>query len=298
MEEQLTLFGATEGAKEIKRTTKKEVFEDYEAFVRKFEAKKTSDDCYTPPAVYDAILAFVRKTYNIGSERPIVRPFYPGGDYEAFEYPYDCVVVDNPPFSQLTKICRFYTLHRVPFFLFGPSLMLFSAATDCDLTYIIADAKIIYENGANVATGFITNLDKVNRIWCCSELREAILAASVVESKKKQQFIYPDNLVTAALLQKVAANGLDIAIPKGSCRYVKDSDSAKAAGRSIFGGGYLLSDKYAQRVREVFERAEARTKERAIENIAKRAAERAAATLLVLSPRERFMLEQLNKQEQ
>ena len=28
----------------------KEKFEDYEAFVEKFKPKKTTDDCYTPPA--------------------------------------------------------------------------------------------------------------------------------------------------------------------------------------------------------------------------------------------------------
>ena len=31
---------------------------DYEAFVGKFEPKKTTDDCYTPPEVYDAVLGY------------------------------------------------------------------------------------------------------------------------------------------------------------------------------------------------------------------------------------------------
>ena len=34
------------------------LFEDnaeYDAFVEKFKPKKTTDDCYTPPLVYDAI---------------------------------------------------------------------------------------------------------------------------------------------------------------------------------------------------------------------------------------------------
>lgn len=37
-------------------------------------------------------------------EADVVRPFWPGGDFEAFEFPEDCVVVDNPLFSILARI--------------------------------------------------------------------------------------------------------------------------------------------------------------------------------------------------
>ena len=81
----------------------KEIFNDYDGFVEKFKPKKTTDDCYTPPAVYDAVLQYVREKYNIDDDVPIVRPFYPGGDYENYDYPEGCVVVDNPPFSIFAK---------------------------------------------------------------------------------------------------------------------------------------------------------------------------------------------------
>ena len=32
--------------------------EEYAAFVEKFKPKKTTDDCYTPPAVYEAVLNY------------------------------------------------------------------------------------------------------------------------------------------------------------------------------------------------------------------------------------------------
>lgn len=83
---------------------------DYDAFVEKFKPKKTTDDCYTPPEVYDIVLKHVRETYHIADDVPIVRPFYPGGDYENYDYPEGCVVVDNPPFSIFAKILDFYTL--------------------------------------------------------------------------------------------------------------------------------------------------------------------------------------------
>ena len=80
----------------------KEKFYDYDGFVEKFKPKKTTDDCYTPPEVYDIVLKHVREKYNIADDVPIVRPFYPGGDYENYDYPEGCVV-DNPPFSIFAK---------------------------------------------------------------------------------------------------------------------------------------------------------------------------------------------------
>lgn len=54
-------------------------FEDYEGFVEKFKPKKTTDDCYTPPAVYEAIKSWACKRYGIDPAK-IVRPFYPGSE--------------------------------------------------------------------------------------------------------------------------------------------------------------------------------------------------------------------------
>ena len=38
--------------------TREEKFNDYEGFVEKFKPKKTTDDCYTLPAVYEAVKAW------------------------------------------------------------------------------------------------------------------------------------------------------------------------------------------------------------------------------------------------
>lgn len=50
----------------------------YEDFVEKFKPKKTTDDCYTPTLVYDAVRDWACEKYGIDSAF-IVRPFYPGG---------------------------------------------------------------------------------------------------------------------------------------------------------------------------------------------------------------------------
>lgn len=71
--------------------------EEYQGFIDKFKPKKTTDDCYTPKPVYDAVRDWVVARYGLEG-RPIVRPFYPGGDYAAMQYPTGCVVIDNPRF--------------------------------------------------------------------------------------------------------------------------------------------------------------------------------------------------------
>lgn len=52
--------------------------ETYEEFVEKFKPKKTTDDCYTPPEIYEAIKKWACEKYGI-DPRKIIRPFYPGG---------------------------------------------------------------------------------------------------------------------------------------------------------------------------------------------------------------------------
>lgn len=133
-----------------------EKLNNYEAFVEKFKPKKTTDDCYTPSYIYDTVLQWLRRNADLEG-REIIRPFWPGGDYKAVDYPEGCVVVDNPPFSILAEIKRFYLERGIRFFLFAPHLTLFSTDS-AEVSYIIADAQIRYENGAVVNTDFVTNL--------------------------------------------------------------------------------------------------------------------------------------------
>lgn len=282
-------------------TEGKESDENYDAFVDKFQQKLTTDDCYTPPAVYDAIKAWVsEKVHNLDDVK-VIRPFFPGGNYEDLaQYPKGCVVVDNPPFSILSKICRFYCERGIQFFLFGPALTLFSAP-DMDVTYLITEVQIEYENGARVRTGFITNMVKDLRIWLCPDLREAVEAAQADVDKTKQGFVYPDNIVTAATLGKIVKRGIELRIRKCSCEYIRTSDSAEEQGRALYGCGFIMSDRAAAE-RAAAERAAAEraVADRAVADRAaadRAAAARAAATRLNISQRERAIIERLNKQD-
>ena len=61
------------------------VFHDYESYVAKFrEGPKTTDDAYTPKDVYEAVLQYVGEVYDMTGKQ-VIRPFYPGGDYENAE---------------------------------------------------------------------------------------------------------------------------------------------------------------------------------------------------------------------
>lgn len=59
--------------------------DEYNDFLEKFEVKKTTDDCYTPDNIYEAVANWVAEEYGV-SRSEMKRPFYPGGDYQRFKY--------------------------------------------------------------------------------------------------------------------------------------------------------------------------------------------------------------------
>ena len=269
--------------------------ETYEEFVEKFKPKKTTDDCYTPPGVYAVIKDWACKEYGIDPAK-IVRPFYPGGDYENFDYPEGAVVLDNPPFSILSRICGFYLDRGIPFFLFAPSLTAFSGrANNMRMNHIICDCSIEYENGAIVRTSFVTSYG--GDIIAQTEPRLTKLVNDEVERLRRTKtvqlpkYTYPDNIVTAAMLQRYSHYGVDFKIHKKACAPIYALDAQRSTGKTIFGSGLLLSDCVAAE-RAAAERAAA---ERAAAERA--AAERAAATKWELSARERAIVEYLNSHE-
>lgn len=219
----------------------------YEEFVEKFKPKKTTDDCYTPPAVYEAVKDWAVKEYGLEGKE-IVRPFYPGGDYESYDYPADCVVIDNPPFSILSKICKWYIEKNIKFFLFAPRLTLFS--NNLDVTYIIDGAPpIVYENGANVSTSFITNLDTC-RIRSASGLKHAIAKVQNGGGKELPHYEYPKNVVTSSGLEVFAKRDVEFRFEKDEVHFTRKLDMQKSFKKAIFGAGFLISDKKAEELRE------------------------------------------------
>lgn len=220
---------------------------EYDAFVEKFKRKKTTDDCYTPENVYNAVADWVAEEYRL-DRACFVRPFWPDGDYQAFEYPPECVVVDNPPFSIYTQILRWYQAHNVRFFLFAPALTLFGGKGGVDgVCYLTTAVDVTYANGANVRTSFATNLDRY-KIRTAPDLWEAVDAANRTANPSRAfpKYAYPNYVISAAVVQKLARSGTDFRVLPEDCIPVNNLDDMKAHGKWLFGGGFLLSERAAQ----------------------------------------------------
>ena len=258
--------------------TLQEITPEYEAFVEKFKPKKTTDDCFTPPMVWDAVAEWVEKEYGVDRSK-FVDPFYPGGNYQRFFYSDDCIVVANPPFSIITEIKRFYAENGIKFFLFAPSLTLFSGFSD-GITLIPVGVTITYENGANVATSFCTNLDKW-QIRTAPELYKAVDDANKKNIRKDKKelpkYEYPDNVITSSMLARWCKYGIDFRLSASDCFKIPALCAQKKVKKTIFGSGFLISERAA---------AERAAAERA-------AAERAAAIKWELSPSEWAIVDSL-----
>ena len=233
---------------------------EYAAFVEKFRARRTTDDCMTPPNIYAAVLAWAARRYGFDPARA-VRPFWPGEDYRRRDYPEGCVVVDNPPFSIVSQIVRFYMARGIPFLLFAPGLSTFTAA-DAGANYLCCGVSVTYDNGAKVSTSFITSFGE-NRVESAPDLRAVLDAADQdnLRAKRKtlRRLAMPEAVATAARLNWLAAHGVRFAVRPEECLFIRRLD----CGTDLFGGAFLLSERAA--------------------------AERAAAERLSLSERERAL---------
>lgn len=231
-----------------------DVSSEYLAFTKKFlRHVKNTDDCYTPAAVYDVVLAWARERYEISRDAPIVRPFYPGGDYEAFDYPPGCVVIDNPPFSILRAVIRFYAIRGIKFFLFCHALTAFrTCSRDLQVGVVIApNANIVYTNGAFVRTAFCTNLSS-NILEVAPELGRVI--KSVVRRRPSRSVMrrlvqWPDGAICSA------AAICSMRVPL----FIKFSEAVpidRLDGHGkIFGGGLLLAPSVVERVNTAREKS-------------------------------------------
>lgn len=278
---QLTLFGDDQEVKKVAKRThlggssNPIVFMDYEGFLSKFTEKaKTTDDCYTPKDVYEAVVKYVGTITDL-TGKVICRPFYPGGDYENAEYPDNCVVIDNPPFSLFTKICRFYSESGVPFFIFGPGLTIMSCCKYC--TAVVVHHQIKFSNGAMVKCNFASNLYD-DLIATTAPLLDKYLMACPSQQAPKElpKFSYPIELLSTSQLQSLSRGGVNFSVKRCQSRIVRNLDLHPKKSSGLFGDHLLIPT------------ALARTKEAAL----------ARTTPVLLSERETRWVSELNKEDE
>ena len=240
--------------------------EEYQEFLEKFKLKKTTDDCYTPAPVYDKVAQYVAETYGVNPSS-FIRPFYPGGDYQNENYPKGCVVVDNPPFSIMAEILNFYNERGIRFFLFAPTLTLFSSSSS-SCTALPCTCAVIYENGASVNTSFLTNLEpKYIRLRSAPKL-QAMVQEGIDEFAKTlkrslPKYSYPPYIITSTFVGILSRLGIEFSVPVSESESISGLDAQKPSGKAIFGKGYIVSEAVkAEREKAEREKAEREKAER------------------------------------
>ena len=226
----------------------------YEEFVDKFKPKKTTDDCYTPGVIYEAVKDWAIKEMDWG-DRTIVRPFWPGGDFENFDYPADCVVIDNPPFSIMSKIVRFYEERNIDYFLFAPHLTCFSI--QAAHSHICVGVSVTYDNGAKVNTSFVAS--KGPLIRSAPDLYRILDEANAANIKAKKApprpvYTYPDNVLTSSAVALFSKYGIEYREDIGV--FIPAMDVQREVGKGIFGYGYIVPEEAARKAQEAARKAQ------------------------------------------
>ena len=186
-------------------------------------------------------------------------------------------MIDNPPFSILAKIKRFYLEHGIQFFLFAPSLTLLAHIEG--LTHILTNSTITYENGAKVKTAFVTNLPSPYVLMTAPDLAQLIKEADNQRPKAELPVLdFPPNVITAARLNKIA-QFVCFRVRRTEARFVRTIGKERKA---LYGGGLLISSAKAAKAAKAAQAAQA--------------AKAAKAAKYELTPEEQAIVAELDKQ--
>lgn len=282
----MDLFGNEDLRPKVKRPARGSqssiVFHDYESFLAKFaDNPKTTDDCFTPKDVYEAVVKYVGTVIDM-SDKVVLRPFFPGGDYENAEYPENGVVIDNPPFSIFTDIIKFYTARRIPFFLFGHGKTIMCCVKYC--TAVIVTDLLTYENGARIYTNFASNLFGDTIIMTAPKLNDLIFSCPSQNVKANlASYNYPPELLSFSQMQTICRGGVEFSVKRDECQIVKNLDNHP---KQLFGEHILLS------MQKAGEKEGALVKSKEAARL--RAEQSGMSIDIELSDRERRIVERLN----
>lgn len=212
----------------------------------------STDECYTPPAVYDTVLDYAVDRYQLQGKH-VVRPFIPGGDYQRYVYDENDVVIDNPPFSMTTKIAKWYIEHNIPFFLFinGMYAVSLSRGLHGKATVIATNANASFHHKPNnklIKMGFVTNLEPKN-IIIRGDATLTNRLNGLVKKKALNKFKYPKNVIRNTDILSALQRNVELKLTTDNCLFEDNLDYHKAQMHakpqhfSVFGGGYLVDDK-------------------------------------------------------
>lgn len=241
----------------------------YDEFVAKFEKRTSSDDCFTPPLVYEAVVKYCERRFGVDRAK-IVRPFCPGGDFENFDYPEDCYVIDNPPFSIMSRILKFFISRKIKYFLFTQALTSFNCLRYNHTTLLFIEETIIYDNKANVKTSFYHNLGDPDILFeTDTAFAHELRIANDISQKKKprlpQKIVLPDCILNVQKAAQLKYHREPIQI-----RYTDGVFCSACGDYDIYGGGVLLSDAATKYIRAALDEVATQKQEQEDAIIAKK----------------------------
>ena len=113
-----------------------------------------------------------------------------------------------------------------------------------------SDSTITYENGAEVPTSFLTNLEpedvQVRTLPDLYRLVDAKNRELLKDGKADlRKFVYPDHVLTAAIAQRWCKYGVEYTLLRQDAMRISGLEAQRTKGDSIFGGGFLLSTRAA-----------------------------------------------------
>ena len=130
------------------------------------------------------------------------------------------------------------------FFLFAPTLTLFSRVDG--VCYVPCGGSVTYENGAEVSTSFVTNLETDLIVRTAPALEAAMRQAndeSLSEAKKQfPKYSYPPEVITSAMVARWCLRGVDFRLRREDALRISALDAQRLDGKGIYGMGFLLSE--------------------------------------------------------
>ena len=113
--------------------------------------------------------------------------------------------------------------------------------------YLPTGNPIMFDNGAEISVSFLTNMGDV-KIEVAPELYAAVDEANRINLRAVKadlpSYSYPMEVVSVAI-NKLAKWGAPLQIRAADAQFIRHLDAQKEAGKAIYGGGFLLSEKAA-----------------------------------------------------
>ena len=121
--------------------------------------------------------------------------------------------------------------------------------------FVITKSNITFENGAKISISFITNLEGAG-VRTAPTLQKKIREIENGNERFFPKYEYPPEVLTFSPMEILSNNGVDFKIESKDLYFIRGLDNQKAYGKTIFGGGFLMSETATKQLSEIKEKAQ------------------------------------------